>query len=152
MEQKTIPAQKAIAKSVQTTLKNIAESIGDWPAKLWQESQSHGLRMAGAPVYIYRGCDESPETEFTLQMCFPVESFDEYTGSFEKIELRPYDCYEALYVGSMPEMSEKGWAPFMKQVQEKNITWGQESREVYIRWLGFDSPENQVLLQVERVD
>lgn len=152
MEQKIIPAQKAIAKSVRTTLAHIAAAIGDWPTKLMQEVQAHGLRMAGAPVYIYRGCDENPETEFTLQMCFPVESFDGYTGSFETVELRTYACYEALYVGSMPELSEKGWAPFMQQVLDKKIAWGQESREVYIRWIGFDSPENQVLLQVEQVD
>lgn len=148
MEQKTVHSQKAIAKTVRTNLKNIVKGIGDWPTKLWAEVNSKGLQIAGASVYVYKGCDENPETMFDLQMCIPVIDFSTYQGEFEKVELREYTCVESLYVGSMPDLGPKGWAPFMTEVMEKKVAFSSESREVYIKWVDFNSPENQVLLQM----
>lgn len=148
MEQKVVHLQKVIAKTVRTTLKNIVAAFGDWPCKIWSDIGQSGLQVAGASVFVYTGCDENPDTEFELKMCMPVVDFDTYHGEFEKFELQEFHCVETLYVGSMPELASKGWGPFMTEIQQNKITFAQESREVYLQWVDFNSPQNQVLLQV----
>ncbi len=149
MELKHIPAQLAIGKTVRTSLRKIVQGIGDWPTRIWNETQSHKLQVTGAPVYIYRGCGNDPEQDFELQICQPVASLASYTGEFEKIELRALQCFEAVYIGTMPEMSSKGWDPFMMEVAQSGRKTTGEAREVYIQWHDFLSPQNQVLLQME---
>lgn len=148
MEQKVIHSQIAIAKTVKTNLKNIVAAIGDWPMKLWGEIGRHNLQVAGASVYVYKGCNENPETEFTLQMCIPVVDLSAYKGEFEKVELQEFPCIESLYIGSMPDLGPKGWHPFMNEAISQKAKFTTESREVYIKWVDFQSSENQVLMQM----
>lgn len=148
MEPKVIHSQKVIAKTVRTTLRNIVAAFGDWPCQLFSEINRTGLQIAGASVFVYKGCDENPDTEFELKMCLPVVDFSSYQGEFEKCELQEFNCIETPYVGSMPDLASKGWNPFITEVMQKQIAFSQESREVYIKWVDFNSPENQVLLQI----
>jgi|GEM_PF-2115527 len=148
MEKKIMPSQKAIVKTVRTTLKTIVSAFGEWPCKMWAEVEKSGLQVAGAAVFVYRGCDENPDTEFELQMCVPVVDYSAYQGEFEKVELQEFTCLESLFVGSMPDIGPKGWTPFMTEVMQKNIAFTKESREVYIKWVDFNSPDNQVLMQI----
>jgi hypothetical protein len=55
---------------------------------------------------------------------------------------------ERLYQGSMPDLGAKGWAPFMDAVFAHNYSITNQAREVYLKWVDFASPLNQVLLQV----
>ena len=149
MEIKTIPAEKAIVKTVRTSLSHIAEAIGDWPTRIWKEVSEHGLQVVGAPVYVYKGCGEDPNQEFELRMCLPVKKHGAYAGEFEKTELKEYRCVETLYVGTMPDLGVKGWGAFMEEAISQKLSIGEESREVYVQWVDFHSPQNQVLLQME---
>ena len=148
MEIKTIPAQQAIAKTVRTSLRHIVEAIGDWPTRVWNEVTQHKLQVTGAPVYVYKGCGEDPDQEFELSMCLPVQSHEGYQGAFEKTELGEYRCVESMYVGSMPDMAVKGWGAFMEEAISQKVPFADESREVYVQWIDFHSPQNQVLLQI----
>jgi len=148
MQKKTIPAQKAIAQTVHTSLRNIAQAIGDWPTRIWNAAGKNGLQVTGAPVYVYLGCGDDPDQEFELRMCLPVQDHSTYQGEFEKIELSEYNCIESLYIGTMPDLSEKGWGAFMAEAASQNIKLVGEAREVYIQWEDFNSPNNKVLLQM----
>jgi len=148
MEKRIIQSQKAIAKTVRTTLRTIVSAYGDWSCKMWADVGQSGLQVAGAAVYVYKGCDENPDTEFELQMCIPVVDYAAYKGEFEKVELQEFTCLESPFRGSMLEIGPKGWTPFMTEVMQKNIAFTKESREVYVKWVDFNSPENQVLLQI----
>lgn len=148
MKKKTIPAQKVIAKTVRTSLQNIVSGIGNWPDQIMADTRKNGLSMAGAMVYVYNGCDDSPETIFELQMCLPVVDNAGYKGAFEATELPEYPCLESMYVGSMPDLAIKGWAAFMAEAAGEQTSFSKEGREVYVKWVGFHSPENQVLLQM----
>lgn len=148
MKKKIIPAQKALVKTVRTSLQNIVAGIGNWPDQLMADANKNGLSMAGAMVYIYKGFDDKPDTVFELQMCLPVVDYATYHGEFEAKEIAEFSCVESMYVGSMPDLAQKGWAAFMSKASNEQTSFSQEAREVYVKWLGFHSPENQVLLQM----
>jgi len=148
MNTKVIPAQKALVKTVRTTLRNIVDGIGNWPDKIMGEASSSGLRIAGAFVYIYKGCDDKIDTEFELQMCLPVVDYSTYQGTLETKVIPEFKCVEKLYVGSMPDLATKGWGAFMGEAALSKPTFTQEGRETYLKWVGFQSQENQVLLQM----
>ncbi len=148
MKKKIIPAQKALVKTVRTSLKNIVAGIGNWPDQLMADANKNGLSIAGAMVYIYKGCGDNPDTEFELQMCLPVVDCTSYKGAFEAKEIPEFPCVESIYVGSMPDLAQKGWATFMNEAASEHTNFSEEAREVYVQWFGFDSHENQVLLQM----
>ena len=106
------------------------------------------IAPAGPVIFVYYGIEADPTQEFDLDICVPLPA-DAVISAAAPIAcktLPPFECIAGNYVGSM-----KGIGPAWRQVADVWRASGRrasgESREVYTRWIDFDSPENVTELQ-----
>ena len=109
---------------------------------------AHGV-MPLAPVhFIYHGADGSLTTRFRLTIAFPIAGppgapIEDY----EIAELPAFRCMAADYVGAMPDI-QIAYNEILDAISSSGRARSPESREIYKKWIGFESPDNVTELQV----
>ncbi|MBN1184504.1 MAG: hypothetical protein JXB49_19585 [Bacteroidales bacterium] len=98
MEIKNIEKTTVLTKTVKTTLRNIAQYVGNEPAKLVEQAQRAGLEICGPQVWEYVDGDGKPDTEFTLHINIPVKSNGKNPENMR--ELMPFTCAMMMHMGS----------------------------------------------------
>ena len=103
----------------------------------------------GPCIFVFHDFDGDPQASFDLEICLPVDPAlrgPVPTTPITLTTLPPFRCLAADYVGGM-----RGIGAAWKELVGGTITSGhkptRESREVYKKWIGFDSPENLTELQ-----
>ena len=57
-------------------------------------------------------------------------------------------CMRTVYRGPLAELFTHGYQPLLQAIAEAGLRTSGESREVYHAWLGPDSPDNRIELQI----
>lgn len=119
--------------------------------KVESDIPKFGLTVAGPAVFFY--FDFNPESrENHLEVGFPVEgAVEAVTGLPDNYHLRkagPFKCLSWDYVGGMPGIND-AWCYMFESSAPLGYALGTEQREVYKKWVEFDSPDNVTELQIQ---
>jgi effector-binding domain-containing protein len=101
-------------------------------------------------IYVYRGCNGDPAVEFDLDICLAVPS--DLIADFQlqpPTELKttaPFKCLAVDYVGPMSGIGQ-AWMKLVQHVRDGGYKPTEESREIYKKWVSFDSADNVTELQ-----
>jgi effector-binding domain-containing protein len=126
-------------KQIRTNLKEIGRFVGITPAKVAEEAIAKGYKIIGPQIWNYVGADGNPETEFFVDICFPIDNIadpndngtkylDGYTGA----------CY--LLKGPWCDLGD-AYSKLFAQMTEKGLKPTDKCREVY-HFCDFENPEN----------
>ena len=102
----------------------------------------------GGMIYIYHGCTGDPAAEFDLEIALPVPGG--VSGRpVPPAELKTAPAFRCMAVDYVGPMSGIGgaWMQLIQTVRAAGHRPSEESREVYKKWVGFDSSENVTELQ-----
>ncbi|HKH91447.1 MAG TPA: GyrI-like domain-containing protein [Gemmatimonadaceae bacterium] len=130
----TIPEISAVSRGV----------VDDMIAEL----HARGIAPLAPVHFIYHGADGSLTTKFRLTIAFPIAKrpaapIEEY----EVAELPAFRCMAADYVGPMPDI-QIAYNEILDAIRESGRSRSPESREIYKKWIGYESPDNVTELQV----
>jgi effector-binding domain-containing protein len=130
----TIPEISAVSRGV----------VDDMIAEL----HARGIAPLAPVHFIYHGADGSLTTKFRLTIAFPIarppaEPIDDY----QIAELPAFRCMAAEYVGPMPDI-QIAYNEILGAIDSSGRKRSPESREIYKKWIGFESPDNVTELQV----
>ena len=106
------------------------------------------VEPAGPVIFVYYGIEANPTQEFDLDICVPTAAetaipTEAPTGC--KM-LGAFECIAADFNGSMHGISRAG-ARWQKPGGPSGRLASGQSREVYKKWISFDSSENVTELQ-----
>ena len=130
----TIPEISAVSRGV----------VDDMIAEL----HARGIKPFAPMHFIYHGADGSLTTKFRLTIAFPIagrpaEPIEEY----EVAELPAFRCMAADYVGPMADI-QIAYNEILDAISASGRARSPESREIYKKWIAFESPDNVTELQV----
>ena len=130
----TIPEISAVSRGV----------VDDMIADL----QAAGITPLAPVHFIYHGADGTLTTKFRLTIAFPigkrpVQPIEDY----EIAELPAFTCMASDYVGPMPDI-QIAYDEILDAIDASGRKRTPESREIYKKWIGFESPDNVTELQV----
>jgi len=148
LETKVIEATPVVSITVKATLKTIMDDIGDIPDKIMGECQEQNIEICGPFIFEYRGTDGNLDTPFDLEMALPVKEGITYKGKHQYKSLPSFQCVQQRYVGPVSDIEKNGYVPLMQTMQEQSLPIKDSCREVYTNWVGPDSGENIIELQM----
>ena len=116
-----------------------------------EASNKLGIHAAGGDMfYVYHGCNGDPAVEFDLEICLPISTgLEPHVQPDPPIRLRtttPFKCLAVDYVGPMSGIGS-AWMGLIQGVRDGGHKPIDQSREVYKKWIAFDSPDNITELQ-----
>ena len=92
--------------------------------------------------------DGSLTTKFRLTIAFPISGRPaEPIEDYQIAELPAFRCMAADYVGPMPDI-QIAYDEILHAISSSGRSRSPESREIYKKWIGFESPDNVTELQV----
>lgn len=151
METQTTIPTKAVTARLTATLATISQDVGDIPMQIFNDVEQQQCEQSGAMVFVYRGVDGQPDKQIDVEISLPIQfgtSGNDYNGKFEVNDVAPFNYVENLYVGPVADMSKKGYEPLFAQLAQTGLVPNGECREVYEHWVGPDSAENRINIQV----
>lgn len=148
---KTSPALRVLVASERITI----GQIGDWGDRLWPIMQAemalYGVAQTGPTVFVSHGRSDRPDVPFRHDYCIPVGPVAAvaYAGAFRITQLPAIEHATAILEG--PFTADALGAAYRACLADiaaaRRVPTG-ESREIYHRWDGFDSPDNRVEIVV----
>jgi effector-binding domain-containing protein len=140
MEIKNIEKQKVYCKEFKTTLKEIQKFVAQVPAELAAEIQNQGMEIIGNQIWRYLGGDGNPETEFTLQIAFPIKENGE---TYEQIrEYNDFKCFTGMHYGAWSNFG-KSYEKIMGELMVAGHKMTGEIREIY-HVVDFEDQEKNI--------
>ena len=133
-----------------TTISEIPKIAGDLnvPAKVADAAERAGLEIVGPSTFIYFGAEESPNAHFDLLIAVPVNAYPpDIPDGFEVLGTSRFHCLSVEYVGSMPNI-QTAYRALRNAIHEQKLTPTFEAREIYKKWVDFDSEENITEIQI----
>ena len=145
--EQTLPAQPAFAHvSVRTTVRTLSASIDGAMAELFKHPDL-GPQIVGPSILVYRGVTPSLDQPFVLEVGFPVREAFQPTGAVKVRPLPALHCLTAEFTGPVRAI-DKAYDRLLPTVAARKLRQSGETREVYLRWDGPDSENNQILVAV----
>ena len=110
--------------------------------------EEEGLVPTSPVVFIYHGADGTPTTRFKLTLAFPLaERPASVPAPYELVDAPTFKCVSTDFVGAMPDILA-GYARLFDAVDELGLAFTGESREIYRKWVGYESDDNVTELQL----
>lgn len=152
MEIKNVEPITVFCQTVVTNMKEIKQVAEKEIAPLCEEAGKVGIKEMSPMQFVYTGCSEDPESDFTLDIAIPVDTKDtSYKGKYQYKQLDGYKCLSTMHKGSMEELS-KAWENLISELFKKGLKPTDEGREVYHKYIDFSSEENLTELQMGIID
>lgn len=147
MKVKNVNPTKVFFHSEVTTLKKIHDVAMREIENMYAEAAKIELKEASPMQFVYFGCDENPDTEFTLEIGMVVEEEKPYDGKYKFKDLDGFKCVSTIHNGSINKIGET-YEKFMPEVAKNGKRMTNQSREVFHKYIDQDSPENITEIQV----
>ena len=150
IEKKEMPARVFLSAKKKLTIPEIPAFANEVTDKLIKAAEELELVITGPSEFIYFGCTGNLEEQFDLQIAFPIEQKKKTHESFEYYESPAFICISQDYKGCMKNIGI-GWNSLCEEARKNGIKFddGGHVREVYKKWIDFDSEENITELQIE---
>ncbi|MBX2824893.1 MAG: hypothetical protein KTR33_09210 [Gammaproteobacteria bacterium] len=151
MQVNTSSPVSVVSTCLTATLENVSQRVGDLPMQLYDDLEQQRLEPKGPMVFVYRGVDGNPNTEFELEITLPVDAEaarDNYQGKFEIKRVEAFRHVETEYAGPVSAMSKEGYEPLFTDLSRSGLAPDGQCREVYDNWVNPESDENRIRIQV----
>lgn len=146
-----VPPFTGLTAAARLTMPQIPIFAERATTNLMRLADAHRLALTGDPVFIYSGAGTGPHDLFTMQIALPVP--DDAADQIQPTDdhaVKHFDAFKCFAVGYRGPMTHIGdaYAPVMNALRDAGHTPLEQSREVYRRWVAYDSPENHVEIQL----
>uniref|UniRef100_UPI00321750BE GyrI-like domain-containing protein n=1 Tax=uncultured Draconibacterium sp. TaxID=1573823 RepID=UPI00321750BE len=148
METKKIETTLVAKHSFTTTLAEVMAGKFTQPQKLMNEVAAQGFKVHVPHIWNYIDCDGKMDSQFTLEMCIPVEKKGKDTDFIRFSELPEVKCVSHIYNGPYTEMGPVYEKLFGDLEKNKQIPTG-NCREVYLHWEMENQEKNITEIQIE---
>lgn len=146
MEIKKIESKQVFFKSLRASLQTLTADVGEIPGVMEVELADLDIQAAGPQEWVYHGSDGDPTTQFTLDICIPVNKIIENNPSFKTIEEKK--CATEIHKGAWSNLGTT-YEKLFQKISEAGESPSQTSREVYHN-CDFENQENSVTeVQIE---
>lgn len=142
MEIKKIAPMLVMSKTIETTLAQMAEAVGNLPDPMNLIIEEAGGQVAGSQIWVYHSADGNPDRPITIQLTFPLLNPIACPDGFECIELPEFKAVVAFNNGPWNEVG-KIYCQMMKFITDQNLTYNMVSREIYHVY-DFENQQNCV--------
>jgi len=139
MEVKVIKQTKIYGSEVKTSLTKIGEHIKILPESVYQKMQQNGFNPIGPQVWIYKGADGNPETEFDLLVGFPV-AYDKMDMDITALD--EFKCSTIIHEGAWSNLKHS-YTKVIGEITELGAQMTGECREIYHQ-VDFENAENNI--------
>lgn len=147
MELKTVKPAKVFYHSEVTTVEGVYEVAVREIDSLCAEAEKIGLKEVAPIQFIYNGCDDKPDTKFTLEIALVIDQERPYDGKYKFKELEEFKCASTIHKGDINKISET-YEKFLPELFKSGKQITDKSREVYLNWVSPESSENITEIQV----
>jgi hypothetical protein len=100
--------------------------------------------LIGPPVWSYRAAGPG---RLALRAGLQVKPGTRGKAPYRARWEPEWICVSARYKGPMTRIAE-AWEEFFAKAGKKGLAMSDERREVYLKWIGFDSADNVTELQI----
>jgi hypothetical protein len=100
--------------------------------------------LIGPPVWSYRAAGPG---RLALRAGHQVRPGTRGKAPYRARWEPEWDCLSARYKGPMRDIVA-AWEEFFAKAGKKGVALGDERREIYLKWIGHDSPDNVTELQI----
>jgi effector-binding domain-containing protein len=147
MEVKSVKSQKIFYHSEVTTLKDMQQIAMKEIDSMIKDAEKLGLKETGPMQFVYYGCDDKPDTRFTLEIAMVVDQEKPYDGKYKFKELEGFSCASTMHNGNINKIGET-YEKFIPEVLKSGKQITDHTREVYLKWVAPESPENVTEIQI----
>jgi effector-binding domain-containing protein len=133
--------------SSQTTLGQIGDEIRQSMDKIQPALKTGQVRPIGPALIIYHGVNGDPNTQFPLEVGFPVAPDTTAPDGFEVKKLETFRCASVLFSGSMQNIRHAYEAVY-NDLQGAGLEPTEEGREAILFFEGPDSVNNVAMIEV----
>lgn len=147
MKVKNVESARVFYHSEVTTLEGIHGVATREIHAMYKVANDLGLQEIGPMQFLYYGCDDKPDTKFTLEIALIVEEEKPYSGKYNFKNLDGFKCVSTIHQGSVNKLSET-YGKFMPELFKSGKQMTDQSREVYHKYVDENSPENITEIQI----
>ena len=127
-----------------TIERTVAKAIADLQAA----ANSGRVRFEGPPVLRYVPATAELSKAFVVEIGFPVSRDTAPFGRFRvRRETQRFECAVVKFTGP-GTLIDKAYDELIPAIEAAGLEMQDEAREVYLRWDGFASPRNEVLVAI----
>lgn len=130
MEAKKVEGTLVAVHSLKTNLTRIYKNVGVTPNQIMEELGTQNIKAIAPQIWKYTGCDGQMDTEFTLEVCIPVEKKGKNTNFISFKELEAFTCLTHVHKGPWSDFANLYPILFNKLGQMGKTPTG-NFREVY---------------------
>jgi len=139
---KTVPPLTALTVSRRLKLADIPEFAGTAVGPLCEKAGQMGLQFVGDLVFLYEFHGE----DIDCTIAQPVAEAKGDPTPYKFVTTESFRCLSTLYVGGMPGIG-KAWDELMHAANAQGLKNTPFCREVYVKWVDFESPQDETELQ-----
>lgn len=145
---KTVPSVRVLFRRDRVTIPRVPAHAGPAIDSLMAALRRADIKPAGPVIFVYYGIEADPAQEFDLDICvpLPVGADISVAAPMACKTLPDFECIAADYAGSMHEIGD-AWRHVANAWRASGRPGSGVAREVYKKWIDFDSPENVTELQ-----
>jgi hypothetical protein len=147
MEAKQVPSKLFYCAEKELTIPEIPEFAEAILEPLYKDAESLRLKFTGPPEFIYFSSTGDPNEPLHLLIAIPVKGSKPSKSDYFFLETMPFDCVSVDYKGSMVNIG-KAWEDLIQQVLSKGYYLSNQGREIYKKWISFESENNITELQI----
>ncbi len=130
METKKIEKTLVAIHRLKTSLGKIHEAMGVLPQRAMEEIQKQDINPVAPQVWHYVDCDGKMDSEFTLEICLPVDKKGKDTDFIQFGDLSEFDCVSYVHNGPWSEF-ESAYHHIFAEMEKAGQVHGTGVREVY---------------------
>jgi effector-binding domain-containing protein len=106
--------------------------------------ESQDVKPTGPVVWSYDHSGDDRHVWLSAGVPVPPRT---KAGKLKLIKVPAWSCLTALYRGSMPGIQE-AWQAMVDKAADLGLEGPLQNREIYRKWIGFDSKDNVTVLQL----
>ena len=129
----TTPAVHYLYANSETTFEKMAEFIKQTLATTEKASKEGKVRVAGPPMFVYKGATEDMSKPFSLDVGMVVGEEAKPVGQLKVRKTDEFKCATILFTGPVQHIS-KAYEKLMPAVTQAGYKPTGQSRELYLWW------------------
>ncbi|HLL87709.1 MAG TPA: GyrI-like domain-containing protein [Tepidisphaeraceae bacterium] len=139
-----MPEVTVYYQTVKTKLPDMSKDFDPVFADYDKALEAGELQRAGPVMLVYHNA--SFERPFDLDVCFTAPADAMPVEKFQVKKVPSFKCASVVYVGSLKWLGQ-AYQSLFKQLNGAGLQATGQTREVYLFWGGYDSPNNVTYVQ-----
>ncbi|MBK9577960.1 MAG: GyrI-like domain-containing protein [Fibrobacterota bacterium] len=148
MQTKIVSPLTVVYSRQELSIREVGEASASILARIQDEVDRAGIKPSGSWIFIHHDLPKNGSEKHMVEFCLPVDLPDGLVAlGFPTRTLPEFPCAYVHYQGAMRSFFTKGVQPLVKGMLAAGLSISSESREIYHRWVGPNSPENGIEIQ-----